>query len=314
LRKITVMIIPDGTRTSRQFQISRFVAPSVVVLSLFTVAISGYFVSDYIQLRDQRIAFAAMSAENEGLKGEARYLMSSLEKVKISLRKVDSYSSKLSDLIKLRVQKVRKKTGIGPLSPNEIKKQGDGARLFHTNIPVGVEIEQLVFNPVFRGLRSLGNKANHQAFDLKNLLSTLGQQKSLLASVPALMPVSGWKTSGYGHRISPFTGKRAPHKGIDIAAPEGTAIFAPADGVVIFTGAKSGFGNFIMIAHGYGVVTRYGHNDQNMVQVGQKISRGDQIATVGMTGRTTGPHLHYEIWVNGHHQNPNKFLLNMEEI
>jgi murein DD-endopeptidase MepM/ murein hydrolase activator NlpD len=102
--------------------------------------------------------------------------------------------------------------------------------------------------------------------------------------------------------------------GIDVAAPVGTPIVAPADGVVIFTGAKQGFGNFIMIAHGYGVVTRYGHNHQNMVQPGQKVTRGEQIGTVGNSGRTTGPHLHYEVLVNGHNENPKKFILDANEF
>ena len=89
---------------------------------------------------------------------------------------------------------------------------------------------------------------------------------------------------------------------------------APADGVVIFTGAKAGFGNFIMIAHGYGVVTRYGHNHQNLVQPGQKVGRGEQIGTVGETGRATGPHLHYEVVINGKLENPQKFILDMADI
>jgi len=103
------------------------------------------------------------------------------------------------------------------------------------------------------------------------------------------------------------------HFGIDVASPVGTPICAPADGVVIFTGAKEGFGNFIMIAHGYGIVSRYGHNAQNLVQPGQSIKRGEQIATVGMSGRTTGPHLHYEVIVDGRPANPKKFILDMAE-
>src|SRR6185312_3091128 len=156
--------------------------------------------------------------------------------------------------------------------------------------------------------------ANDHALELQRLLSTLSQQKSLLSSIPSVAPVDGWITSGYGIRVSPFTGERTMHSGLDIAAPVGTPILAPADGVVIFTGAKAGYGNFIMIAHGYGVVTRYGHNHQNMVQPGQKIARGEQIATVGDSGRTTGPHVHYEIVVNGKTNDPKKFILDMNDF
>ena len=104
------------------------------------------------------------------------------------------------------------------------------------------------------------------------------------------------------------------HRGIDIASSIGTPVLSPADGVVIFNGKKEGFGNFIMIAHGYGIVSRYGHNAENLVKVGQRVQRGEQIATVGMSGRTTGPHLHYEVVVDGHNTNPQKFILKMDGL
>ncbi len=92
------------------------------------------------------------------------------------------------------------------------------------------------------------------------------------------------------------------------------AVGERADGVVVFSGMKEGFGNFVMIAHGYGIVTGYGHNAQNLVITGQVIKRGEQLSTVGQTGRTTGPHLHYEIWVNGRVVDPKRFILNPDEL
>jgi len=313
LRKFTIMIIPDGIKSTKQFRVHKSVGTLVVLLGLIFCGFAGYFITDYIQLRGMRTTFTTVSAENQGLKGEARQLLDNLENVKKSLRNVDSFSNKLSELIQVRVQKVSKKTGIGPLSSQEFDKASRPAEVFESHIPEGLSIDSLVFKPVFKGLASLGNQANNQALELRQLLASIGQQKSLLTSIPALAPVNGWVTSGFGNRISPFTGQKTSHRGIDIAAPEGAPIYAPADGIVIFTGAKSGFGNFIMIAHGYGIVSRYGHNHQNMVTIGQKVSRGDQIATVGMTGRTTGPHLHYEVWLNGRAENPNNFILNLDD-
>ncbi|MEZ4744132.1 MAG: M23 family metallopeptidase [Bdellovibrionota bacterium] len=175
-------------------------------------------------------------------------------------------------------------------------------------------MDSLIFRPVLTRLSQVGDESNRQALELKKLLSTLGQKKSLLSSIPSANPVNGWITSKFGKRISPFTGKSTMHRGLDVASNIGTAILAPANGVVIFSGRKAGFGNFIMIAHGYGIVTRYGHNAQNMVQVGQKIKRGEQIGTVGMSGRTTGPHLHYEIWVNGRPVDPKIHFRNILTI
>ena len=244
--------------------------------------------------------------------------MASLETVKQGLSRVKDYSEKLSEITNVQVKQVSKKTGIGPLSREENKIAQDitdrALPQIINQIPAGVNPDALVFRPVFDRLVNLEYDANQQAMELQQLLSSVSQQRSLLQSVPSIAPVNGWVTSGFGKRISPFTGESTMHQGLDLASPVGTAIFAPADGVVIFSGAKEGFGNFVMVAHGYGIVTRYGHNAENLVQVGQRVGRGEQIATVGMTGQTTGPHLHYEIVLNGLVVNPQRFILDSLNI
>jgi murein DD-endopeptidase MepM/ murein hydrolase activator NlpD len=131
----------------------------------------------------------------------------------------------------------------------------------------------------------------------------------LLASTPSVWPVRGYLSAGFGNRIDPFTGQRDFHTGIDISTPIGTKIHAPADGVVISCATKGGYGNTLIIDHGYGVVTRYGHLDGFNVKPGQRVRRGDVIAFVGDTGRSTGPHLHYEVWVRDQAQNPIHYIL-----
>lgn len=315
MRRLTVVFIPEGVSSTRQLTIPRWMVKSLVAFCFLGTALFGYLLFDYFQLREIRDSYYQITAENEGLKGEARLLMTNLEEVKGSLKQVQDYSNKLSEITQLKVKSVSKQTGIGPLSPEEYSvaksRQEAEAEEVNSNIPLGVDMEKLVFQPVFDRLRDLGRNANYSAFELQKLLSNLSQQKSLLMSIPSIAPVNGWITSGFGIRISPFTGQRSSHRGIDMASPVGTPIFSPAEGVVIFMGSKAGFGNFIMIAHGYGVVTRYGHNAENLVQIGQKVKRGDQIATVGMSGRTTGPHLHYEVLLNGRHVDPKKFILDL---
>jgi len=117
-------------------------------------------------------------------------------------------------------------------------------------------------------------------------------------------------TSTFGYRSSPFSGRRELHKGLDIATRSGTPIIAPADGLVVFAGREGGFGNMIIIDHGYGITTRYGHCSSLEVKLGQKVKRGDVIARVGNTGRSTGPHVHYEVAVNGVSVNPSRYILN----
>ena len=135
-------------------------------------------------------------------------------------------------------------------------------------------------------------------------------KESFLHSTPTLMPALGHLTSPYGPRMSPYAGRIKMHEGLDIGAPIGTPIVAPADGGVTFSGPKPGFGNFVQIDHGYGVETIFGHASSLSVHKGQKVARGDKIATVGNTGFSTGPHVHYEVRVNGTPVDPLYYVLN----
>lgn len=134
-------------------------------------------------------------------------------------------------------------------------------------------------------------------------------QRSLLASTPTIWPVKGWITSSFGQRMSPFTGRLQMHEGLDIAARPGTPVKASAEGVVIYSGWKSDFGKLVTIDHGYGYRTRYGHLSKIYVKNGQRVKRGDTVGAVGSTGRSTGPHLHYEVKARGLPVNPKTYLL-----
>ncbi len=145
--------------------------------------------------------------------------------------------------------------------------------------------------------------------NLNELDQLLLDRESLMRSTPILLPASGWITSFYGPRISPYSGRKRMHEGIDIGAPFGAPIVAPADGVVIFAGTKPGFGKHVQIDHGYGIETLYAHSQKVYVESGEKIKRGDLLAAVGSTGHSTGPHLHYEVRINGVAVDPYYFLL-----
>lgn len=155
----------------------------------------------------------------------------------------------------------------------------------------------------------LKNKIGNLESSIHEIDTFLLDRKSFLRSTPTLMPVSGWVTSYYGPRISPISEKLRMHEGIDIGARSGSWIVAPADGVVTFAGSKPGFGNFISIDHGYGIETAYAHAKKIVVKSGQKVSRGVNLASVGNTGYSTGPHLHYEVRVNGTPVDPLYYIL-----
>lgn len=138
--------------------------------------------------------------------------------------------------------------------------------------------------------------------------------KALVASaVPDRMPVRGYVSGGMGLREDPFNGSlKEHHSGLDISAPYGSPVHAPADGVVIFSGTREGYGNIVVIDHKFGIVTRYGHLSKMNVEVGQRVSRSEVIGYVGTSGRTTGPHLHYEIWRYNSPRNPRNYFFNSE--
>jgi murein DD-endopeptidase MepM/ murein hydrolase activator NlpD len=126
---------------------------------------------------------------------------------------------------------------------------------------------------------------------------------------PAGRPIKkGWISSYFGMRNDPFTGKRAMHKGMDFAGKEGSEVVAVAAGVVTWAGERYGYGEMVEINHGKGTVTRYGHNKEVLVQVGDRIRQGQVIATMGSTGRSTGPHVHFEVVKNGKSVNPTKYI------
>ena len=134
-------------------------------------------------------------------------------------------------------------------------------------------------------------------------------RESFIKSTPTILPTAGWITSYYGPRKSPYSGRMKMHEGIDIGARPGTTILAPADGVVGYAGHKPGFGKLVRIDHGYGIETIFGHAQKTMVRSGEKVKRGMVIAAVGSTGLSTGPHLHYEVRVNGIAVDPLYFIL-----
>jgi len=134
-------------------------------------------------------------------------------------------------------------------------------------------------------------------------------QRILLSATPSIWPVHGYLSAVFGKRIDPFTGQLDFHNGIDISTQIGTRVQAPADGVIVSCGARGAYGNAIIIDHGYGIMTQYGHLDAFNSRPGQRVHRGDIIGFVGNTGRSTGPHLHYEIWLNRQAKNPLDYIL-----
>ena len=161
---------------------------------------------------------------------------------------------------------------------------------------------------LFEHFTSMERKSISLEGNLIQLQDLYNTRSILLAATPAIMPVSGYPSGRFGYRIDPFNGKRDFHPGIDISAPRGNKVIAAADGVVTTAGRKYSYGKLVTLEHKFGISTRYGHLDRYTVERGQKVKRGDILGYVGSTGRATGPHLHYEVRLNGRPLNPLRFF------
>ncbi len=184
----------------------------------------------------------------------------------------------------------------GPSSPEDFGKASE-------------KYSQGLLNQLDEDLGHLSGRAKGQEVSFHELDAFFKDQSSLLTSTPSIWPTKGWVTSGFGYRVSPFTGMREMHEGLDIATHMDAPVVAPANGVVINTSSDNGYGNLVEIDHGYGITTKYGHNSKLLVHRGERVKRGQVIARVGSTGRSTGPHSHYEVLLHGVPVNPYRYIL-----
>lgn len=173
----------------------------------------------------------------------------------------------------------------------------------------GGEIPAIPVQDFMAQLEELSKRLEDREEQLQVLESMLRSHSLQEQILPGGRPIkSGWLSSYYGMRADPFTGKKAYHSGVDFASKEGSEVVAVASGVVTWAGERWGYGNLVEINHGKGYVTRYGHSKDVLVKVGQRVKKGDVVATVGSTGRSTGPHVHFEVLRNGRAVDPAKYI------
>jgi len=172
------------------------------------------------------------------------------------------------------------------------------------------KVDRDLARSMHRALDNIESDLSASREDKAGLREFLENQKMLLAATPSIWPAKGWLSSRFGYRKSPFTGKKEFHKGLDISARMGSPVVASADGTVSFSGWDRGYGRLVVINHGYGLKSKYAHLKKSLVKKGQYVKRGETIGLIGKSGRTTGPHLHYEVLLNGVPVNPLRYVLN----
>jgi murein DD-endopeptidase MepM/ murein hydrolase activator NlpD len=307
MQKVSLLILSNtGTRT-RQISLPSLLFRGLVLVGVACLLGIGYFIFDYQQVK---IAYTTSKALEQkiseqqdlisGQQVQIQNFASEINKLKAQLVTLNNFEDKIRIIANLKhLDEQDGLFGVGGSIPEDLVANTD---LNHR--------KSALIRDMHDQIALLEVASDNQKKGFTSLLKALEGQKNLLACTPAIRPTKGWKSSRFGYRISPFTGRREFHKGLDIANQNGTPIIAPANGLVKFVGKKGFMGNTLIIDHGHGLVTRYGHLGKTMKKRGEKVNRGDSIALMGNTGRSTGPHLHYEIQLNGVPVNPEKYILN----
>ena len=256
--------------------------------------VEGLSASEVETLRQQLIAQQSQLDETEARSKR------DLDSLAIQLGELQAQAARLNAL-------GQRLTRMGKLDDGEFnfsKSPSIGGPETHSTIN-----DQIFAPQVSESLDRLRAQFNAQAEQLGVLENLLVDRDLEAEFMPSGMPVrSGFMASNFGTRIDPFNGSRAFHAGVDFDGNKGTDILTVASGVVIFAGRHPSYGNMIDIDHGNGYVTRYAHNDQNLVKVGDVVTSGQLVAKMGSTGRATGSHLHFEVWFEGKPINPKKFV------
>lgn len=281
---------------------------------------------DYFRMRADNAELASLRIEASAQREQISHFKSRLEEVDVQLARVTDLERKVRIIANLPGA-----AAVGGEDLVELAPVGDEGLGLPVGVPVGAMPTSAGVHrgqggdgplPDFEGestradfFERLDDKAveladgvGSRAKSLEGLLNQLDDKRQRLVSMPSIWPSKGWLTSRFGPRVSPFTGLRQQHNGIDIAAASGTPVFAPARGRVTFAGQKGPLGNALVLDHGFGVKTVYGHARETLVKTGQIVERGDKIAAIGSTGRSTGPHLHYVVEVQGKARNPLDYI------
>jgi murein DD-endopeptidase MepM/ murein hydrolase activator NlpD len=285
----TLILVPHAKAKFRKLQVSaklvRWTAGAAAVLAIAILGILVHYAVISVELAELH----RLRAENEALQKKTQAYEEGTSRLNAKVQQLQGMVTKLAVMAGLDQSLPSPAVGgVGGVSSLESRAPSQEPDL---SLP---EMERSVNDLTARSAR----------------LTTFYQdQKILLAATPSIWPVRGYLSATFGNRVDPFTGQQDFHPGIDVSTPLGTKIVAPADGVVVAAGVRGGYGNALIIDHGYGIVTRYAHLDRFNVRPGQRVRRGDVIAFVGNTGKSTAPHLHYEVWVRDQTQNPIHFIL-----
>lgn len=296
-RRWTIIIVPRGASTSRIIEVSQTalkLVGSVAVAAVAVALLLGYAtITKTVNLARAN----EVQQENSRLAAELAVIQG----------RVSTLSDSLASLGR-RDARYRLMANLEPFDPQVLAVGIGGPLVAPAEEPGSVLLERA--DRVRVDLDALIRRANLLTRSFAEAADSLTAHADRLAATPSIMPTQGWLSSTFSAmRSHPILHVGRPHPGIDITAPAGTPIEAPAHGTVASAGWENGYGNMVVIDHGYGIVTKFAHASRLLVRAGDKVARGQRIALVGSTGLSVAPHLHYEVHVNGRPVNPLKYIL-----
>lgn len=304
-RFLTFFVLTNDASKARQFKVTvkrlKIAGVAAAALTLFFAVI----LLDYSRLKYNTSELHGLRKENAAQKIILQDFSAKTGELETRLSNLSIFDRKLRILANIENPKNQ-----APGHQDQIMGLGGASYDDDSNVgSTGAKTAELV-GRMRSDLKELDNRARQQEKSFTELQGQLVNKSSMLASTPSILPARGWITSGFGERTSPFTGFTQMHNGLDIANEPGSPVVAPANGIVVQAGREDELGKMVVISHGYGLKTTFGHLSEINVRAGQRVRRGDKIGAIGSTGRSTGPHLHYQVSANGVTVNPAKYILN----
>jgi hypothetical protein len=303
--KWTVVVMPDDGTTVRQFRLSREAVRAAIAMTLLLVGGLSSLVTATLVGTGSARADARLVEKNQVLERELEYMnvrLDTLEGSLVHLTGKDEHYRLLAGLEPLDPDVLM--AGIGGPDSDSL----EASELYRVDQRSGVQ----AFSASTQ-LNALIRRASVLSFSWSEAEKTLSEKHVRIAATPSIMPTQGYVSSSFSSsRWHPLLGRPRPHLGLDIVAATGTPVIAPADGRVTSAGNRGHYGILVEIDHGHGIVTRYAHLSRAAVKTGQRVQRGQDIGAVGNTGLSAGPHLHYEVLVNGRHVNPSRYIIDAD--
>jgi murein DD-endopeptidase MepM/ murein hydrolase activator NlpD len=290
---LSLIIIPHNKAKSKTISLSKKAAKISFGITIFLFLVLAFFLIDYFTMNVTRKKYKTLMSENAKQSQTLAQYKETINSLQNTIDQFESYTKKLNIMAGFKSQDTLEgEPGIGGFSNDQ--------EISSPNISQDLKVENL---------EEISQKADLIEKNLHTLTNFFEDQSLRLAATPTIFPTKGYLSSAYGWRDDPFTGKRTFHHGIDIATHYGNPIVATADGVVIMARSDKIGGKTIKIKHMFGYTTVYCHLSKYLINVGQKVKRGETIGLVGNTGKARGPHVHYEVHLNGKEKNPYYYLL-----